>query len=102
MVDSSGKAQMQPVLHGGRPAPQLPPHVKFLDSVRSWRAETVPAQRTAAIMSTGNIFRKAFMLRSCIDDWEAATVLLLPLLKLRRTELSRILTRITAPKRERK
>jgi hypothetical protein len=89
VVDSSGKAQMQPVLHGWS-APQLPPQVKFLDSVRSWWAEIVPAQRTAVTMSAGNILRKAFMITLLygLIGRSGDLVLAQELLTLRRAELS--------------
>jgi hypothetical protein len=46
VVDSSGKAQMQPLGQGGLPTPQLPWQANPLLWLRNWRAETVPAQRT--------------------------------------------------------
>lgn len=46
MVDSSGKAQMQPLLHGWL-ALQLPPQAKPWASLRNCRAESDPALRTA-------------------------------------------------------
>jgi hypothetical protein len=55
VVDSNGKAQMQPLLQGLF-APQLPPHVvNPLALLRNWRAETVPAQRTAETIAVKNI-----------------------------------------------
>jgi len=54
VVDSSGKAQIQPLLQGLF-APQLPPHVaEPFASLRNCRAETVPAQRTAVIIVENN------------------------------------------------
>ena len=46
VVDSRGKAQMQPLLHGW-PALQLPPQAKPTGSLRNCRAESVPEPRTA-------------------------------------------------------
>jgi hypothetical protein len=60
VVDSSGKAQMQPLLQGLF-APQLPPHEKPFGSLRNWRAETVPAQRTAVTMAASNVDLIAFI-----------------------------------------
>jgi hypothetical protein len=59
VVDSSGKAQMQPVLHGWVES-QPPPQAKPLASLRNCRAESVPAQSTAAIIAASNIFLIAF------------------------------------------
>jgi len=54
VVDSSGKAQMQPLLQGLF-APQLPPQVaEAFASLRNCRAETVPAQRTAVTIVENN------------------------------------------------
>jgi hypothetical protein len=46
---------MQPVLQGLF-APQLPPQVaEVFASMRNWRAETVPAQRTAVTMAASDM-----------------------------------------------
>jgi hypothetical protein len=58
-----GKMQRHPVLQGLF-TPQLPLQVKFCGSVRSCRAETVPAQRAAVSMNARKILEKAFMMRS--------------------------------------
>jgi hypothetical protein len=60
VVDSSGKAQMQPVLQGLF-APQLPPQAKLLASLRNCRAESVPAQRTAVTIAASNVALIAFI-----------------------------------------
>ncbi len=62
MVDSSGKAHTQPVAQG-RLAPQDPRHAlnPWLP-FRNWRAETVPAQRTAVIIVASNVFLIKFLL----------------------------------------
>ena len=69
MVDSSGKAQMQPVLQGLF-APQLPPQVaEAFASLRNCRAETVPAQRTPMTSAVKNIdFIFFMMLSSLLQD----------------------------------
>ena len=62
VVDSSGKAQMQPLLQGLF-APQLPPQVaEAFASLRNCRAETVPAQRTAVTMAIRNVFLMVFLI----------------------------------------
>jgi len=66
VVDSSGKAQMQPVLHGGWPTPQLPPQAKPWGSLRNWRAESVPAPRTAVSIAASNRFFKKFQFISLL------------------------------------
>jgi len=53
VVDSRGKAQMQPLLHGWL-ALQLPPQAKPWASLRNCRAERVPAPRVAASIATSN------------------------------------------------
>ena len=62
VVDSSGKAQMQPLLQGLF-APQLPPQVaEAFASLRNCRAETVPAQRTAVTIAIRNVFLMVFLI----------------------------------------
>ena len=61
VVDSSGKAQMQPLLHGW-PAPQLPPQAKPWGSLRNCRAESVPAPRAIASIAASNRFLMTFLL----------------------------------------
>jgi hypothetical protein len=61
VVDSRGKAQMQPV-EQGCVLLQLPLHAaKPLLSVRNWRAETVPAHRTAVAKVASNVFLMNFL-----------------------------------------
>jgi hypothetical protein len=61
VVDSRGKAQMQPVAHGCTLL-QLPLQAaKLLLSLRSWRAETVPAHSTAVIMAARNVDLSIFL-----------------------------------------
>jgi len=55
VLDSSGKAQMHPVLQGLL-ALQPPPHAKFFASLRNCRAESVPTPRTAVIIAASNMF----------------------------------------------
>jgi hypothetical protein len=69
VVDSSGKAQMQPVLHGGWPTPQLPPQVKPLDSLRNCRAESVPTPRTAVIIAASKKFLIVCLLMNHSPVW---------------------------------
>jgi hypothetical protein len=55
VVASSAKAQMQPLAHCVEDV-QLPRQAaKPLASVRNWRAETVPAQRTAVTIIARNV-----------------------------------------------
>ena len=62
VVDSSGKAQMQPLLQGLF-APQLPPQVaEAFASLRNCRAETVPAQRTAVTIAIRNVLLMVFLI----------------------------------------
>jgi hypothetical protein len=62
VVDSSGKAQMQPVAQGCTLL-QLPLQAANpLLSVRNWRAETVPAQRTAVTVAASNVDLIIFLL----------------------------------------
>jgi hypothetical protein len=60
VVDSSGKAQMQPLLQGLF-APQLPPQAKPLASLRNCRAESVPAPATAVSIAASNRFLMTFL-----------------------------------------
>jgi hypothetical protein len=60
VVDSRGKAQMQPLEHCSELL-QAPRQAKPLASVRNWRAETVPAQRTAVTNVASNVFLKIFL-----------------------------------------
>jgi hypothetical protein len=53
-VNGVVKEQTQGVAQG-RVALQVPPHVSALDSLRNCRAETVPAQRTAATNAAKNV-----------------------------------------------
>jgi hypothetical protein len=55
VLDSSGKAQMHPVLQGLL-ALQPPPQERFVASLRNCRAESVPTPRTAAIIAASNMF----------------------------------------------
>jgi hypothetical protein len=62
VVDSSGKAQMQPVEQGCTLL-QLPLQAaKPLLSVLSWRADTVPAHRTAVTIAARNVDLTIFLL----------------------------------------
>jgi hypothetical protein len=62
VVDSSGKAQMQPVKQG-LTLLQLPLQAaKPLLSVLSWRADTVPAHRTAVTIAARNVDLTIFLL----------------------------------------
>jgi len=61
VVDSRGKAQMQPLLQGLF-APQLPPQEKPFGSLRNWRAESVPAHTTTATIAASNVFLITFLL----------------------------------------
>jgi hypothetical protein len=59
---SMGKMQRQPVRQGLL-TPQLPPQVaKPWAPSRSWRAETVPAHATIAIIVASNVFLITFLL----------------------------------------
>jgi hypothetical protein len=61
VVDSRGKAQMQPV-EQGCVLLQLPwQAAKPFASVRNWRAETVPAQRMAVTKVASNVFLMNFL-----------------------------------------
>lgn len=73
VVDSSGKAQMQPVLHGW-PAPQLPPQVTFLASLRNCRAESVPALRTAVSIIASKRFLMKFRFMSHLPFFDNSLV----------------------------
>jgi hypothetical protein len=61
VIDSSGKAQMQPLLQGLF-APQLPPQANPLALLRNCRAESAPALRTAVIIAASNVFLITFLL----------------------------------------
>lgn len=61
VVDSSGKAQMQPLLQGLF-APQLPPQANPFALLRNCRAESAPALRTAVIIAASNVFLITFLL----------------------------------------
>ncbi len=57
LPDSMGKMHRQPLAHGLF-TPQLPPQAKCFGSVRSWRAESVPAHSTAVTINAKDIFRR--------------------------------------------
>jgi hypothetical protein len=66
LFDSMGKMQRQPLAQGLL-MPQLPPQVaKPLSPERSWRAETVPAQRTAVIIAASNVVLIFFVMATPI------------------------------------
>jgi hypothetical protein len=62
VVDSRGKAQMQPVEQGCVLLQAPLQAAKPFASDRSWRAETVPAQRTAVTKVPSNVFLMNFLL----------------------------------------
>jgi hypothetical protein len=69
VVASSAKAQMQPVEQGCTLL-QLPLQAaKPRLSVRNWRADTVPAQRTAVTMVVSNIVLILFMTTPLLKEW---------------------------------
>jgi hypothetical protein len=75
VVDSRGKAQMQP-LEQGCVLLQAPRQAaKPFASVRNWRAETVPAKRTAVTNVASNVFLMNFLfmlsLVSNLQDWRS-------------------------------